>query len=48
MATIQATVLNYAIVAKLHDESQERRVAIFLTCIGFEALDIFASFDLPE
>ena len=39
--------LNYAIAAKLHDESQKRQVVVFFACIGSEALDIFVSFDLP-
>ena len=40
---------NYSIVAQLNNESEEYRVALFLNCIGKEAVKVYNSFDLaPE
>ena len=39
---------NYAIVTQLEKQSEEYRVALFLYCIGDEAVKIYNSFDIPE
>ena len=37
---------NYVIAMDLQEASEEKRVAIFLTCIGTEAYDAFRTFEL--
>lgn len=39
---------NYEIAMELQNQSSERRAAIFLTCVGGEAMDKFRKFDLSD
>src|SRR5918995_4552216 len=38
---------NYVMAADLSDASNEKRAAVFLTCVGSAAYDVYRGFDLP-
>ena len=39
---------NYEIAMELQDQGTEKRAAIFLTCIGGDAMDVFRTFELSN
>ena len=39
---------NYEIASDIADKSQEKRAAVFLTCIGNDAYDVFRAMEFED